>query len=260
MTNLNKIHDLATAWVKEAGSQIASQLNQDLSVETKTGPNDLVTNLDVQTEKFLTGKIRANFPNHRIVSEEGFGDKLSDLKGPVWFVDPIDGTLNFVKQRENFCIMLAYYENGVGQLAYIYDLVGDRFYHVIKGQGAYCNDNPITGLLDRRLDQGLLAFNSKILIDSSRTKLQGLLDQTLGLRLYGSAGMEAMEVLMSRTVAYIASHLKPWDYAPAAVFMAEMGGKISDFQGQDPDFLTESEIIIANKLAHQEILDHLHQK
>ena len=54
MTNLNKINDLATAWVKEAGSQIASQLNQDLSVETKTGPNDLVTNLDVQTEKFLT--------------------------------------------------------------------------------------------------------------------------------------------------------------------------------------------------------------
>lgn len=259
MSNRHDIHTNASHWVKEAADNIRTELDNELVVKMKTAPNDLVTNLDVQTEKFLIGKIKDTYPNHKIVSEEGFGDSVQNLGGPVWFVDPIDGTLNFVKQRENFCIMLAYYEDGVGQLAYIYDVVTDRFYHVIKGEGAFCNGKQIEPILERGLDEGFSAFNSKLISRPHDERVTELIRKSLGLRIYGSAGIESMEVISSRTVAYIAMNLKPWDFAPANVFVEELGAKLTDFQNQPVDLLKPSQIIVANQKAHKEIIEIINQ-
>lgn len=53
---------------------------------------------------------------------------VTDLDGVVWILDPIDGTLNFVEQQRDFAISLAVYEDGIGQLAYIYDVARDELY------------------------------------------------------------------------------------------------------------------------------------
>ena len=73
------------------------------------------------------------------MGEEGFGDELTSMDGYVWLIDPIDGTLNFVKRQEDFSIMIALYKDGVGLLGYIYDVMRDRFVYSIKDYGAYCN-------------------------------------------------------------------------------------------------------------------------
>lgn len=257
--DINQLHEQVSPWVKEAGDRIKKELatdHDDISVEVKTTPNDLVTSLDFQTEKFIVEKIRQAFPDHQIVSEEGFGDDVQSLEGSIWFIDPIDGTLNFVKQQENFCVMLAYYEDGQGLLAYIYDVMKDKFYHVIKGQGAFCNGKPFPELItDRGLEDGLTALNSKLISHNQTEPVKEITRRSLGLRLYGSAGIEAIEVASSRTVAYIAKNLKPWDFATGYLFIEEMGGVISDFHGNDLDMLQAGEVVIANPKAHQEIVD-----
>ena len=105
---------------------------EPLKVDTKTSRNDLVTNVDKEIEQFFIAKIREQFPTHKIMGEEGFGDELTSMDGYVWLIDPIDGTLNFVKRQEDFGIMIALYKDGVGLLGYIYDVMRDRFVYGIK--------------------------------------------------------------------------------------------------------------------------------
>src|SRR5699024_9047907 len=131
---------LIKKWLNEAAQEIREALNHDLEVEVKSRANDLVTQMDRKIEKELVEKINQHFPEDLIVSEEGFGDHVSgkdfDQK-TVWFLDPIDGTLNFVLQSENYAVMLAVYEKGIGKQAYIYDVTHDKLYSDIKNKEVY---------------------------------------------------------------------------------------------------------------------------
>ncbi len=71
------------------------------------------------------------------MAEEEGCNQLSDLDGRVFIIDPIDGTLNFVIEGENFCIMLAVYESGVGKLGFIYDVMRNELFWGGKGIGVY---------------------------------------------------------------------------------------------------------------------------
>src|SRR4051812_25117263 len=82
----------AKQWVKEAGEKIRQSFEKTLSIETKSNPNDLVTNIDKEIEQFFINKIREVYPDHKIMGEEGFGDELKSLEGILWLIDPIDGT------------------------------------------------------------------------------------------------------------------------------------------------------------------------
>ena len=69
-----------------------------LIIETKSNAADLVTNM--RNRAVLIGKIKETFPHHHILGEEGYGDEVTSSDGVVWLIDPIDGTMNFVHQKE----------------------------------------------------------------------------------------------------------------------------------------------------------------
>src|SRR5699024_8029446 len=94
------------AWVLEAGALIREKMYRPLTIDTKSNPNDLVTQLDQEVEFFFAKKIKRYFSDHMIVSEEGYGDKQINKDGTVWIIDPIDGTMNFVHQKKNFAISI----------------------------------------------------------------------------------------------------------------------------------------------------------
>src|SRR5690606_6688741 len=95
MTNWKKIDTYAKKWIKEAGENIKKSFSKSLTIQTKSNANDLVTDIDKATEQFLIRKIKEIYPEHRILGEEGFGDEIKDVKGILWIIDPIDGTMNF---------------------------------------------------------------------------------------------------------------------------------------------------------------------
>lgn len=113
-------------WIGEAGEMLRASLEEVREITEKQGALDLVTDMDRKVEQFLVGRIRQFHPEDRILGEEGTGDTVEDVQGRVWILDPIDGTMNYIKQKENFAVMLAVVEDGAGKYGFIYDVVRDR--------------------------------------------------------------------------------------------------------------------------------------
>ncbi|SHE73787.1 myo-inositol-1(or 4)-monophosphatase [Atopostipes suicloacalis DSM 15692] len=247
---------LIKEWLKEAATEIKEALQHDLEVEVKSRANDLVTQMDRKIEKELVQKINQHFPNDLIISEEGFGDHVSreDFEQQtVWFLDPIDGTLNFVLQNENYAVMLAVYEKGIGKQAYIYDITHNKLYWGIKDNGVYCNDQPLPKMKDLPLDKGLFASNSMFLSDQQVSFNAEITKRAMGVRTIGSAGLESVELTKGSTVAYVSYGLKPWDIAPGLFLVEENGGVVTQFDGSRVDLLNTNPTIMATPTAQKEI-------
>lgn len=260
MPKSKKRDELIKGWLQEAAEDIHHALEGDLQVETKSRDNDLVTYMDRRIEEQLVLRIKKHFPTDKVVSEEGFGDSIESIdleNDTVWFLDPIDGTLNFVLQHENFAVMLAVYEKGVGQQAYIYDVMKDDLYWSIKGQGVYKNDQKLPKMEDSPLADGLFASNSMFLSEKQVKLNAEITKHAMGVRTIGSAGIEATELVKGSTIAYVSYGLKPWDIAPGAMMVEENGGVITYFDGSPINLFNTAPTIMGTPMAHKEILELL---
>ncbi|NHC42897.1 inositol monophosphatase family protein [Bacillus sp. MM2020_1] len=258
MMNLDQIYAHAKEWINEAGAKIRLSFNQTLNIETKSNANDLVTNIDKEIEQFFISKIREAYPDHKIMGEEGFGDSLDSLEGIVWLIDPIDGTLNFVHQQRNFAISVGVYENGVGKIGLIYDVVHDELYHATSGNGAYLNETPLNALKESIVKESILALNATWVMENHRIdhKLMiPLVKAARGTRSYGSAAIEMVFVATGRVDAYLSMRLSPWDFAAGAVIIEELGGIVTNLRGEKLNFLSQDSLFAAKPGLHQSILN-----
>jgi myo-inositol-1(or 4)-monophosphatase len=247
----------AKQWVMEAGDKIRNSFNKTLNIQTKSNPNDLVTNIDKEIEQFFINKIRKVFPNHRILGEEGFGDEIGHLDGVVWIIDPIDGTMNFIHQQRNFAISLGVYENGIGKIGIIYDVAHDELYHAIKSKGAFMNDTQLPPLSKRSVKESIIALNATWVMENHRIDhnlLIPLVREARGTRSYGTAALEMVFVATGRVDAYISMRLSPWDIAAGAVILDELGGVVTNLRGEKLNFLSQDSLLVAKPGLHQTIL------
>ncbi|RDU38969.1 inositol monophosphatase [Neobacillus piezotolerans] len=248
----------ARKWILEAGEQIRSSFDKTLNIHTKSDPNDLVTDIDRDTEKFFIENIRAVFPGHRILGEEGFGDKLQDLEGVVWIIDPIDGTMNFIHQQRNFAISIGIYENGKGKIGLVYDIVHNELYHAIAGSGAFLNGKELPKLERAAVKESIVALNISWVLENKRVDhnlLIPLVREARGTRSYGSAALELVYVATGRVNAYISPRLAPWDYAGGALIVEEAGGSVTNLNGGKLDMLNKSSVLAAGPGLHGDILE-----
>lgn len=124
-------------WMFEAREMILASFNTKLDINTKSNRNDLVTNMDKKIEKFYIDHIHESFSNAKIMGEESEKDALQDADGLFFVIDPIDGTMNFVKQQDNFASMIAVYQNHRPILGYILDVRNNELYWGGKSIGVY---------------------------------------------------------------------------------------------------------------------------
>ncbi|MRX71674.1 inositol monophosphatase [Bacillus lacus] len=257
MVNWNEINETAIGWVREAGETIRASFSKTLSIETKSNPNDLVTNIDQETEQFFISKIQSAYPEHKILGEEGFGDKLSSLEGIVWIIDPIDGTMNFVHQQRNFAISIGIYENGVGKIGLIYDVVHDELYHAAEGQGAYMDGVKMPVLDEVKVEEAIIALNATWVIENRRidhNKLIPLVKKVRGTRSYGTAALEFAYVASGRLDAYLTMRLAPWDVAAGLVLLKEVGGVATTVDGKEINLLEKSSYFVGEKNLHTAVV------
>ncbi|HZG70875.1 MAG TPA: inositol monophosphatase family protein [Chondromyces sp.] len=257
MTNWKEIDTYVRKWIREAGQNIRNSFSSSLSIQTKSNPNDLVTNMDKETEQYFIKNIRHHFPDHHIMGEEGFGDELTVLDGTVWIIDPIDGTMNFIHQQRNFAISIGIYEQGEGKLGYIYDVVHDELYFAERGKGAYMDDIPLPKLTERKLNESILALNATWLIRNKYFKMEPLIQlakDVRGNRSYGSAALEMAYVASGRLDGYLTMRLAPWDYAGGKIIIEEVGGVVTDLAGKPLDLLGVTSVFCGPPQLHQTIL------
>ncbi|MFT8320329.1 MAG: inositol monophosphatase family protein [Bacillus sp. (in: firmicutes)] len=258
MTNWREVDILAKEWIKEAGERIKASFSKELLIETKTNKNDLVTEIDKGTEDFLIKKINQNFPDHRILGEEGLAEEIEDLKDVVWIIDPIDGTMNFVHMQRDFAISIGIYEDGIGKIGLIYDVVADELYHVRKGNGVYMDDIPLAPLEETTVEKGIIGLNATWVTENKRIDpsiLAPLAKDARGTRSFGSACLELAYIASGRMDAYITLRLSPWDYAAGKIMIEELGGMVTSLRNEPLDMLNQNSFFACKPGLHQEILE-----
>ena len=138
---------------RQAGVILRNGFGRQHQIDYK-GEIDLVTETDRQSEKFLLDEIQRRFPNDKIIAEES--GELPGDDDCAWYVDPLDGTVNFAHGIPIFSVSIAYAVNGNLSIGVVYDPIQDECFSAEKGKGAWLNDDPIRVSNAQTLVQSLL--------------------------------------------------------------------------------------------------------
>lgn len=243
----------AAAIAREAGALLMGYFRQRVKVEYK-GEVDLVTVADRQSEALILERIRAHWPHHDVIGEEGARvESGSDYR---WYVDPLDGTTNFAHGFPVFCVSLALEHKGRRIAGVIYDPTRDELFTAEQGSGAYLNSEKIRVSKIENLAECLVATgfpshkrhqNPNIFFYHQITL------RTHGVRRAGSAALDLCCVACGRFDAFWEFNLNPWDTAAGVLIVEEAGGTITDFQS-GPFRIESRETLASNGLVHQALL------
>lgn len=247
------------SWILQAGKIIRDKINDPRIISIKSNPNDLVTEMDKEVERFFASKINEFYPEHLLLGEEGYGHTDINKSDTIWIIDPIDGTMNFVHQKQNFAISLGIYHQGVGEIGFIYDVMNNTLYSAFRGNGAYKNDVKLPMLTENKLslDESVVAFSHRWLLKNrfvNEKPMQQLVRNVRGVRSYGSAALGFAKVAEGSLDAYITMRLEPWDIAAGIIIVNEVGGITTDVRGDDIGLLERSSVISAHPHIHQTIV------
>ncbi|MGY4689674.1 inositol monophosphatase family protein [Salibacterium sp. K-3] len=259
--NWDAVKDEAVKWVEEAGRMLKESLFEQLNIQTKSNPNDLVTEMDYEVERLLKERIETTYPGHKIVGEEEAGRHIESTDGVMWLIDPIDGTTNFVHQKFNFAISVAVAENGVGKVGIIYNVMQDEWFTAVSGQGAFLNDKKLGPTTPVSLPEAVLGLNGRWLARENRADEQSLhhmVRRSRSVRSYGAAAIELAYVACGRLDCYISFRLSPWDYAAGLVLLKETGHIVTTFQNGPVPMLEQSRIAASRPELHDELLTYLY--
>jgi myo-inositol-1(or 4)-monophosphatase len=239
-----ELDDLETL-ARQAGEILRAGYGRRPQIHYK-GVIDLVTDVDHQSEDFLLGEVRRRFPGHTIFTEES--GHLSGQDCCIWYIDPLDGTVNFAHGLPFFAVSIGYAEGGVLRLGAVYDPLRDEMFLGERGRGAWLNGQPIHASTADNLDQSLLVTGFPYDI---RTHPENNLEQftrfmllSQGVRRLGSAALDLCYVAAGRLDGFWEVRLKPWDVAAGGLIAEEAGAMVSDTHG-GPDYLSAPCSILA---------------
>lgn len=172
--------------------------------------------------------------------------------------------MNFVHQKRNFAISLGIYQDGVGKLGYIYDVVNDDLYHALHNGGAYYNDEKLRPLAETRISESIIGMNATWAAPNryvDHGAVISLIQDVRGVRSYGSAALEIAYVASGRLDAYISMRLSPWDIAGGMVIAHEVGAVSSNFSGEGANLLKQDTFLVSNPSIQPMLLDkYIQQK
>ena len=238
---------------REAGSLLMSYFNRKIKIEYK-GDADLVTVADRKSEALILERIRAQFPSHDVMGEEGARIETgSDYK---WYVDPLDGTTNFAHGYPVFCVSLGVQFRGRSAAGVIYDPTRDEMFAAEAGKGATLNGKPIRVSTASRLADCLIGTGFPSHKRHKNPNIHFYHQITLrshGVRRAGSAALDLCNVACGRFDGFWEFNLNPWDTAAGVVIAEEAGARITDFSG-GPFQLNSRETLASNGLVHDELL------
>ena len=221
-----------------------------IEVNQKTSKRDLVTNIDFANQKFLIQELLKILPDSKIIAEEH--EITNKIDGLVWIIDPLDGTMNFVEQKQDFAVMVSLYEDGRPRLGYILDVMNHRLLHGgVAVNQVYLNSKPLSAPKNTELADGLIGLSGPMLVNDDY-HFQTIEKNSLGTRVIGSAGIEFMRVIMGFQVGYI-SHLKVWDFAAGNVIANQLGLNVSYIDGSPINMLKSGVVLVATKKAYNAI-------
>lgn len=216
------------SWVREVGQIQLEGLKQSLTVDWKSSEYDLVTNIDTRSERELINRIKAEYPEHGILSEES-GSTGEDSEF-LWIIDPLDGTVNYAHGFPVFAISVALQYCGAVILGVVYAPALGELYEAAEGHGAYLNGVRLQVAQVNELNKAILAtgfpYDKASDPENNLNYFNHLVPQINGVRRTGSAAWDLCNVAAGRLSGYWEFKLNRWDIAAGALMVAEAGGAI----------------------------------
>jgi 3'(2'), 5'-bisphosphate nucleotidase len=233
-TSLARELEVASEIAVRAGRLARSYFGTDLAVERKED-DEPVTIVDRQVSDLVVAELAREFPGDAVVSEESPPLGAAGPQGRVWFVDPIDGTRDFIQGEPGFAVMIGLAQGGRPELGVVYQPVGDRLFLAAPGLGA-CVREP-SG--ERELRCSTRERLSELRLVASRSRYGQRIEairRALGIEevlRVGSVGVKAGLIALGEWDLYLnlSNDTKAWDTcAPEAVLRAA-GGEMTDLAG-----------------------------
>lgn len=233
---------------------------EKLQVSMK-GTSDFVSSADLKAEKTLRQELSKARPGFGFLLEEG-GEVAGDDKSHRWIIDPIDGTTNFIHGIPHFAVSIGLERDGELIAGVVYEPISDSMFHAEKGAGAFLNEWRLRVSARRELGEAVLTTGIPHRGRPGQAtfikELTAAMEQTAGVRRFGSASLDLAYVAAGRCEGYWESALKPWDIAAGIVLVKEAGGYVSDFTGRN-SMMESGDVVAANDKLHAKLLNMLRQ-
>ncbi len=222
------------------------------------GDVNLVTEMDMRSERVIVEMLRKAFPGHGIIAEEE--TRIPNSSGYTWIIDPLDGTTNYAHGYPCFSVSIALESAREVIAGVVYDPMRNELFCASAGSGAYLNDkkirvSPVTVLIQSLLATGF-PYDRKESEKNNMNYFHDLLMASQEVRRDGSAALDLCSVAAGRFDGFWELKLKPWDVAAGSLIVREAGGMVSDLAGNAFELEAE-EIVASNGLIHPQMVEVL---
>jgi len=238
-----------------AGKIIQENFDKTFIISNKEGMNNLVTEVDHKSEEAIIEIIKADFPDHYILSEE-VGAMVQDSEYK-WIIDPIDGTVNYANGIPICCVSIGIEQNGKMLMGAVYNPFMNEFYFAQRGFGATLNDRKISVTTRTEVIKSCLVTGFPYTyLDEENGPLQvfeKFIRKGIPVRRLGSAAIDLCWVAAGRFDGFYEHKLSAWDSAAGFIIVEEAGGKVTNLKG-DPYNPYQPGLVATNGLIHEELL------
>ncbi|MBQ7895919.1 MAG: inositol monophosphatase [Oscillospiraceae bacterium] len=218
-----------------------------IMAENKSGQRDVVTEFDRKVQELLIAELSDLVPGAKFFCEEN--DRHDDLKAEhLFIIDPIDGTMNFVRHMNHSCISVAYASCGELVAAAVYNPYVDEMFTAVKGKGAWLNGREIH-VEDKPLSETLVCCGTSpynpLLTDPTFDLLRKVFPICLDIRRQGSAELDLCSAASGRAGVYFELCVSLWDYAAGMLIVQEAGGICCTLEGKPMPLDSSKPTIVA---------------
>ncbi|MFA5134702.1 MAG: inositol monophosphatase [Patescibacteria group bacterium] len=258
---VNKLKSIAIG----AGEILLRHFKKPKKYATKNGRYDYLTDADTETNNYIVQKIIEAFPADRVLSEEG--STSYDGRGRWWLVDPLDGTKNFIRDNDGFCVVIGLCIDGNPEFGLVFSPVRNLLYYAQKGKGAFMQRDSSVSKLSVSMT-GMISTSHMTVADHAGEPrpLIGLEKSFKVLRksTEGSTGLKLAKVASGDADFFMVTHYKmgKWDTCGGQVILEEAGGKVTNLHGETLNYrsknaLWNDTIIASNSKLHDQLLSHI---
>lgn len=240
--------------MRAAGEIALAHFRGDHAIATK-GRGNVVTEADVEVELRVKDILRAEFPDHKILSEETSADTDAST-GWTWVLDPIDGTKNYAMGIPVWCTNIALCLDAQPVIGITFDAVHQEAFWAIEGGGAFVNESPIAASNAPDVASSIIGVDLgyEDVLGSKQIELMSrIFPNVQSIRILGSAALAFAYVACGRLDLFTHLNIAPWDVAAGILLVREAGGAASDRSG-GPMRLTSKAFAAGGRRAHDDFM------
>lgn len=228
--------------------------SREYKIDEKADFRDLVSEVDIAVEKKLTAHIHS-LPGTQTILGEETNEAVDVLAEHLWIIDPIDGTANFIKQADDYGILVAYFQKGEPVLSFIYEVETNNLVVAEKDKGVTLNGEPLPAPENLSLNNGFISINPRKMVNTDLMRY--IAKNSFDIRFLGSSVSDSMRVIEGKYAAFVSPESEPWDRAPQILLAKELGLQMIQFNGEASTVVGNESFFFGTKAVFDELQDEM---